>query len=64
LFREILQYDAGFVDNDSQEGVDNLMKKWISGKVQSKKLHAINCFKEKLHIYSTAEIIIDIANKR
>jgi glycosyltransferase involved in cell wall biosynthesis len=64
LFREILQYDAGFVDNDSQEGVDNLMKKWISGKVQSKKLHAINCFKEKLHIYSTAEKIIDIAIKR
>ena len=32
LFREILQYDAGFVDNDSQEGVDNLMKKWISEK--------------------------------
>ena len=64
LYREILQYDAGFVDNDSQEGVDNLINKWISGKVQYKKLHAINCFKEKLHIYSTAEKIIDIANKR
>jgi glycosyltransferase involved in cell wall biosynthesis len=64
LYREILQYDAGFVDNDNQEGVDNLMKKWISGKVQSKKPHAINCFKEKLHIYSTAEKIIDVANKR
>ncbi len=64
LYREILQYDAGFVDNDNQDGVDNLIKKWISGNVQSKKLHAINCFKEKLHIYSTAEKIIDIANKR
>jgi glycosyltransferase involved in cell wall biosynthesis len=64
LYREILQYDAGFVDNDNQDGVDNLIKKWISGKVQYKKLHAINCFKEKLHIYSTAEKIIDIANKR
>ena len=46
LYREILDYDAGVVDNDSQSGVNNLVMEWVNGKHEQMKGHALKCFYE------------------
>ena len=63
LYQEILHYDAGLVERDDQNGVDNLLSGWFSGKLESKKQNAYHCFKEKLHISRAAEKIIAIARE-
>ena len=60
LYREILDYDAGVVDNDSQLGVNNLVMEWVNGKHEQMKGHALKCFYEKLHISKTAKKILEL----
>jgi len=63
LYQEVLHYDAGLVERDDQNGVDNLLRGWFLGKLESKKQNAYHCFQEKLHISRTAEKIIAIARE-
>ena len=61
LYREILECDAGFVAHDTQEGIDDLVGQWISGKIQTKKRNARKCFEEKLTIHQTMQKIVKLA---
>lgn len=61
LYREILEYDAGFATQDTQEGIDDLVGQWISGKIQTKKRNARKCFEEKLTIHQTMQKIVKLA---
>ena len=60
LYREILEYDAGIVEDDTQAGVDNLVLGWVNRKHQNLPKNALRCFHEKLHISKTASNIMDL----
>ncbi|MEC8243867.1 MAG: glycosyltransferase [Verrucomicrobiota bacterium] len=60
LYHEILEYDAGFVENDTLGGVNLLLDHWTKGKMQTKSQNARKCFREKLHISRTAEKVIQL----
>ena len=60
LYREIIEYDAGLVGDDTQLGTDILVDHWIKGKVQTRVENAQKCFNEKLHISKTTEKIITL----
>ena len=60
LYHEILEYDAGFVANDTLSGVKLLLDHWTKGKMHTKSQNAQKCFREKLHISRTAEKIIQL----
>jgi glycosyltransferase involved in cell wall biosynthesis len=60
LHHEILEYDAGFVENDKLNGVKLLLDHWTKGKMHMKSQNAQKCFREKLHISRTAEKIIQL----
>ena len=63
LYREILEYDAGIVEDDTQAGVDNLVLGWVNRKHQNLPKNALRCFHEKLHISKTASNIMDLFNE-
>ena len=63
LYREILEYDAGIVEDDTQAGVDNLVFGWLNEKHQNMRKNAAKCFHEKLHISNTAKKIMDLFNE-
>jgi len=60
LYHEILEYDAGYVENDTSSGVKLLLDHWTKGEVHKKSQNAQKCFREKLHISRTAEKIIQL----
>ena len=60
LYHEILEYDAGFVENDTLNGVKLLLDRWTKGTMHMKSQNAQTCFREKLHISRTAEKIIQL----
>ena len=60
LYHEILEYDAGFVENDTLNGVKLLLDHWTKEKMHMKSQNAQKCFREKLHISRTAEKIIQL----
>lgn len=60
LYREIIEYDAGLTEMDTQIGTDKLVAQWINGNVQTKAANALRCFREKLHISRTAEKIVNL----
>ena len=60
LYQEILEYDAGLIELDTQRGVDQLVSQWIKGSIQEKGQNALRCFHDKLHISKTAEKIIGL----
>ena len=60
LYHEILEDDAGLVEKDTQEGIDNLLGHWLSGRVQSKSENARRCFQENLHISKTTDRLIEL----
>ena len=63
LHCEILEYDAGIVEDDTQRGIDNLVLAWIKRKHQHMHENALRCFQEKLHISNTARKIVDLFNE-
>lgn len=60
LYHEILEDDAGLVENDTQEGIDKLLRHWLSGRVQKKAQNARRCFQENLHISKTTDRLIEL----
>ncbi len=60
LYHEILEYDAGMVEDDTQRGIDQLVDHWVRGSTQGKSQNARKCFRDKLHISKTAEKIIGL----
>ena len=63
LHCEILEYEAGIVEDDTQRGIDNLVLAWIRRKHQHMQKNALRCFQEKLHISNTARKIVDLFNE-
>ena len=63
LHCEILEYEAGIVEDDTQRGIDNLVLAWIRRKHQHMQKNALRCFQEKLHISNTARKIEDLFNE-
>ena len=63
LYQEILDYDAGLVERDDQNGVDNLLRGWFSGKLESKKQNAYKCFKESCTSQSSRKDNCDCTRK-
>ena len=64
LYREILQYDAGFVEKDTVEGIEKLIGTWASGEHNNKRQNATKCFQKKLHISRCAQEIIGILQNK
>lgn len=62
LHCDILEYEAGIVEDDTQRGIDNLVLGWINRKHQHMQENALRCFHEKLHISNTARKIVDLFN--
>ena len=60
LYHEILEDDAGLVENDTQEGIDKLLRYWLSGRVQKKAQNARRCFQENLHISKTTDRLVEL----
>ena len=60
LYHEILEYDAGFIEDDTLSGVKRLLDHWTKGEVHTKSQNALKCFREKLHISRAAEKIIQL----
>ena len=63
LWREVLDFGAGIVSDDDQEGVDHLIQQWVSNLHVGCLENASKCFREKLHISQTVEKIISILPK-
>ena len=63
LHCEILEYEAGIVEDDTQRGIDNLVSGWINRKHKHMQKNALRCFQEKLHISNTARKIVDLFNE-
>ena len=61
LWREVINYKAGVVEDDSQEGIQKLVDTWISSKVHLKHEDMLRCFNEKLHINRSAKTILELA---
>ena len=64
LYQEILQYDAGFVEKDTVEGIEKLIGTWASGEHSNKRQNARKCFEEKLQISRCAEKIIRLLKNK
>ena len=63
LWREVLDFGAGIVSDDDQEGIDHLIQQWVSNLHVGCLENASKCFREKLHISQTVEKIISILPK-
>ena len=61
LWREVINYKAGVVEDDSQEGIQKLVDTWISSKVHLKHEDMLRCFNEKLHVNRSAKTILELA---
>jgi len=58
LWREVLESGAGVVENDTPTGIQNLVNQWtVAGDVNLNDL-ALLCFKERLHIEQTANLLL------
>ena len=60
LWREIEEFGAGFVSEDNQRGINNLLSSWNKNEHSSMKENALNCFLNKMHIQNTVKKIISI----
>lgn len=58
LWREVMEAGAGVVENDTPAGIQNLVNQWtVAGDVNLNDL-ALLCFKERLHIEQTANLLL------
>jgi len=60
LWREIESSNAGYVAEDSLEGISSLLYKWKEGLPDKLGNNAYTCFQEKLHVDRAAERVIEI----
>jgi glycosyltransferase involved in cell wall biosynthesis len=60
LWREIESANAGYVAEDSLEGISSLLDRWKEGLPDELGNNAYNCFQEKLHVDRAAERVIEI----
>ena len=51
---------AGFVSEDNQQGINNLLSSWNKNEHSSMKENALNCFVNKMHMQNTVKKIISI----
>jgi glycosyltransferase involved in cell wall biosynthesis len=60
LWREIESANAGYVAEDSLEGISSLLDKWKEGLPDKLGNNAYSCFQKKLHVDRAAESVIGI----
>jgi glycosyltransferase involved in cell wall biosynthesis len=58
LWREVLESGAGVVENDTPTGIQNLVNQWTVAGDDNLKDRALLCFKERLHIEQTANLLL------
>jgi glycosyltransferase involved in cell wall biosynthesis len=60
LWREIESSNAGYVAEDTHEGISSLLDRWKDGLANKLGNNAYSCFQEKLHVDRAAERVIEI----
>jgi len=60
LWREIESSNAGYVAEDTHEGISSLLDRWKEGLANKLGNNAYSCFQEKLHVDRAAERVIEI----
>jgi glycosyltransferase involved in cell wall biosynthesis len=63
LWREVVNFGAGIVSNDHQEGILELVHKWSRGEHVQLVENTVPCFREKFNISKTAENIMSLFSK-
>lgn len=63
LWREVVNFGAGIVSNDHQEGILELVHKWSRGEHDQLVENTVPCFREKFNISKTAENIMSLFSK-
>ena len=58
LWRELMEAGAGVVENDTSAGIQNLVNQWTVTEDEKLKERALLCFKKRLHIEQTANLLI------
>ena len=57
IWREIIEYGAGYAASDTVEGVTEVLRNWVNTTDATKQLmreRALACFNEKFHIEQVA----------
>ena len=63
IWREILEDEAGFVEDDTREGTGRLIKRWLSsetGSWETMGRNAQSCFRNRFEIHKAAESLIEV----
>ena len=60
LWREVKESNAGIVADDDEEGINQLVRKWVLKKHIPCIENTLMCFRKKFHISQTVENIISI----
>ena len=63
IWREILEDEAGFVEDDTREGTGRLIKRWLSsetGSWETMGRNAQSCFRNRFEINKAAESLIEV----
>ena len=63
LWREIESSNAGYVAQDTKDGISSLLDRWNDGLPNELGDQAYSCFQEKLHVDRAAEKIIEIIRR-
>ena len=63
LWREVLEYDAGLIADDNQEGINQLVADWASGKTKGKNENARSCFKECLNVSNSVARLVSLTKE-
>ena len=64
LWREVMEAGAGVVENDTSAGIQNLVNQWTVTEDEKLKDRALLCFKKRLHIEQTANLLIQEMKER
>ena len=63
LWREVLEYDAGLIADDNQEGINKLVADWASGKTKGKNENARSCFNECLNVSNSVARLVSLTKE-
>ena len=66
IWREVLAYNAGFIENDSVDGVEKLLNSWIKLNQKAKNEMAENsrkCFENNFNNINAAKTLLNMVQK-
>ena len=63
IWREVLEDEAGFVEDDTLEGTGRLIRKWLSsetGSWEEMGRNAKGCFRNRFEIHNAAKSLVNV----